>query len=198
MSDGLRERKKVETRQQLMYTAMRLFAERGFDQVTVPDIANEANVSPSTFFRYFNSKAGVAFGLAASRLAVLQRQLDARPPDQSALGVIYPFLCGLLAEVSDAADVFHAQQELVERYPPIAAEQGGVFRAAQKLMAVALAAESQTRTTVESEMIASTAADAYFVTLRVWHVHGGDLLDIFDACWLLVEHLAEAQPERRG
>jgi AcrR family transcriptional regulator len=198
VSDGLRERKKVETREQVMYTAMRLFAERGFDQVTVPDIAAEANVSPSTFFRYFISKPGVVFGLATSRLAVLQRQLDNRPPDHSALGVIHAFLCGLLAEVSDAADVFHTQQALVERYPAIAAEQGGVFRAAQTLMAASLAAESQTRTTVENEMIASVAADAYFVTLRVWYVHGGDLLDIFDACWLLVEHLAQAQPQQRG
>jgi AcrR family transcriptional regulator len=190
VSDGLRERKKIETRQQLMYTAMRLFAERGFDEVTVPDIAAEANVSPSTFFRYFVSKPGVVFGQAAVRLAVLQRQLNSRRPDQSALGVMYAFFRELMENLDDAADVFHTQQELVGRYPPIAAEQVAVFRAAQTMMAAALAAESHTRTTVENEMIASAATDAYFVTLRVWHTHGGDPGDIFDACWLLVARLA--------
>jgi len=190
VSDGLRERKKIQTRQQLMYTAMRLFAEHGYDEVSVPAIAAEANVSPSTFFRYFVSKAGVVFGQSSSRLAVLHRQLDDRAPGQPALDVMYIFVRELLAEIADAADVFHTQQELVGRYPPIAAEQAGVFRAAQTMMAAALAAESPTRTTVENEMIASSAADAYFVTLRAWHVHGGDLVDIFDACWLLVERLA--------
>lgn len=190
MSDGLRERKKTETRQQLMYVAMRLFAERGFDEVSVPEIAAEANVSPSTFFRYFISKAGVVFGQAASRLAALQRLLDERQPDTPALSVVHTFIRELLTEVDDAADVFHTQQDLVARHPQIAAEQAGVFRAAQTMMAAALVSESSTRTAVESEMIASAAADAYFVTLRMWHRNGGDLTDIFDACWLLVERLA--------
>ena len=173
-----------------MYIAMRLFAERGFDEVTVPDIAAEANVSPSTFFRYFTSKAGVVFGQASSRLSALHRQLDARPPGTPALGVAYTFLRELLVEINDDPDVFHTQQELIKRYPPLAAEQASVFRAAQALMAEALAADSRTKTAVESEMIASAAADAYFVTLRVWHEHGGDLVPIFDACWQLVERLA--------
>jgi AcrR family transcriptional regulator len=190
VTDGLRERKKLETRQQLMYIAMRLFAERGFDAVTVPDIAAEANVSPSTFFRYFTSKAGVVFGLATSRLAVLQGQLDDRPADTPALTVAHTFLHGLLSEIDAAADVFHTQQELVERYPPIAAEQAGVFRAAQAMMATALAADMKKKTVLECEMIASAAADAYFVTLRAWHRHGGNLADNFEACWLLVERLA--------
>ncbi|MDF2695857.1 MAG: TetR family transcriptional regulator [Labilithrix sp.] len=53
---GLRERKKRETRRQLSEIALTLFAERGFDQVKVADVAAAANVSEKTVFNYFPTK----------------------------------------------------------------------------------------------------------------------------------------------
>src|SRR5919197_4563042 len=59
---GLRERKKQRTRQLLADTARRLFSERGFENVSIAEIARVADVSQATVFNYFPTKEDLVYG----------------------------------------------------------------------------------------------------------------------------------------
>ncbi|HEX4703601.1 MAG TPA: TetR family transcriptional regulator, partial [Pseudonocardiaceae bacterium] len=75
---GLRERKKAKTRAAIRQHAMRLFQEQGFADTTVDQIADAAEVSPSTFFRYFPTKEDVV--LADDYDAQMVEAFRAQPP----------------------------------------------------------------------------------------------------------------------
>src|SRR5436309_4426840 len=79
---GLRERKKQKTRAQLTDAAFRLFGERGFDGTTIEDIVEQVEVSPRTFFRYFDSKEDVVIGFFDDMGLELRDMLDAQPAEE--------------------------------------------------------------------------------------------------------------------
>jgi len=74
---GLRERKKQKTRSAIQREAMRLFQEQGYDATTVEQIAEAAEISQSTFFRYFPTKEDVV--LLDDYDPIIARLVAARP-----------------------------------------------------------------------------------------------------------------------
>ena len=84
-----RARKLQRTRSLLTRSALGLFAERGFDQVTVTDIANLADLDPSTFFRHFRSKEAVLFTDMDMYVTRIRHLIDQRPIDEPILDTLH-------------------------------------------------------------------------------------------------------------
>lgn len=85
---GLREQKKQRTADELRRVALELFGARGFDAVTVDDIVSAAEVSKTTFYRYFASKDDLLLGTANDRFEMMRSALHERPPDEPALDAV--------------------------------------------------------------------------------------------------------------
>lgn len=67
---GLRERKKLKTRESIQRTALRLFEKQGYEETTIEEIAAAAEISPSTFFNYFPTKEDVVLFDAYDPMAI--------------------------------------------------------------------------------------------------------------------------------
>jgi AcrR family transcriptional regulator len=103
---GLRERKKQRTRQLISETARRLFSERGFEQVSVAEIAREADVSEQTVFNYFPSKEDLVYSGLETFEDQLLSAIRERPPGQTVIAAFGEFILeprGLLAANDDTA-----------------------------------------------------------------------------------------------
>ena len=104
---GLRERKKAQTRQLIADTAWRLFADRGFERVTVAEVAREAQVAVATVFNYFPTKEDLFFFRLEAFGADLVEAVASRSAGEPALVAFRRQLLGaggLLAQVETGDD----------------------------------------------------------------------------------------------
>jgi len=85
---GLRERRKIRIRERIAATAHRLFLERGFDRVSITDVAREAEVSRRTLFAYFPTKEDLVLQRFADHEDELARAVRARREDQAPLEAV--------------------------------------------------------------------------------------------------------------
>src|ERR1700716_343970 len=92
---GLRERKKQRTRETIARAAHELFAERGYHETTLPDIAGAADVSTRTIFAYFPSKEDILFSDFAAMKEALAQALAERPEGEDALETVRTFILSL-------------------------------------------------------------------------------------------------------
>ncbi|ORV60185.1 hypothetical protein AWC03_12140 [Mycobacterium europaeum] len=95
---SLRERKRRQTRQELIGAAMRLFGEKGYEQTTVAEIASTAGVSTKTFFNYFASKDEVLFPHLARRIETAVALIEQRGSDDRMADVLVAAMQHMLAD----------------------------------------------------------------------------------------------------
>src|SRR5947199_10349596 len=118
---GLRERRKKLTAAELEAAALRLFGERGFDAVTVDDIAAEADVSRRTFFRYFASKEDVLLADHFVQLARLRAAIAARPADRPVLTALRNALLSMTTNFEERREMVILRGRLMRETPSLQA-----------------------------------------------------------------------------
>ena len=117
---GLRERKKIKTRQTIRREAFRLFDANGYAATTVEQIADAAEVSPSTFFRYFPSKESLL--LADDLDPLVLAAFKAQPPELSPSQAIRRAYKDVLAHLSEEQLEFeNTRQRLIFSIPELKA-----------------------------------------------------------------------------
>ena len=128
---GLRERKKLRTRQLIADTAMRMFAERGFDAVPVTAVARAAEVSEATVFNYFPTKEDLVYrGMEAFEGELLAAVRD-RPAGETIVAAFGQFVLqprGFLAEPDeDAVRYLIAVANMIAASPALLARERDIL-----------------------------------------------------------------------
>nr|WP_205861529.1 TetR/AcrR family transcriptional regulator [Planosporangium flavigriseum] len=116
---GLRERKKVATRQALHEAAVRLAVERGLDNVTVEAIADAVDVSRRTFSNYFEGKDDAVLYGYEQRLRTLLDLLRARPAEESSWTALRQAFHGLHPQLSEPDSQWVAEIQLMRQHPSL-------------------------------------------------------------------------------
>ena len=128
---GLRERKKQRTRQHLADTARTLFAERGFERVTVAEIAAAAEVSEATVFNYFPRKEDLVYGRMEEFEEELLRTIRERRPGESVLEAFRGFVLEprgfLAAKDEQAANELLKVSRMIAASPALLAREREIF-----------------------------------------------------------------------
>ena len=135
---GLRERKKARTRASLREHALRLFREKGYQNTTVEQIAAAAEVSPSTFFRYFPTKEDLVLqdDMDTRLIAALEQQ----PPGLGSIAAVRAATRQVLASYSGAdLDIIRETTQLTMTVPEIRARAFDEFARTITVMAEAVA-----------------------------------------------------------
>ncbi|GAA3220305.1 TetR/AcrR family transcriptional regulator [Dactylosporangium siamense] len=144
---GLRERKKLETRRVLWQAAVRLFDERGYDQVSIAEIAAAANVSKMTVFNYYATKEDLVFGPMEEHIEDFARVILTRPPGTGVVAALREHFLELLANrdpVSGLNDLpqIRALQLLMLRTPTLQPRARMFFHRSEEAITAALRKET--------------------------------------------------------
>jgi AcrR family transcriptional regulator len=138
---GLRERKKLRTRATIRDQAMRLFAEKGYGETTIEQIAEAADISPSTFFRYFPSKEQLV--LVDDYDPIMIREFLNQPADLPVLTALRRSMEHVFNSMSpELLERETARQHLIRTVPELRAAQLDELQKTIALLAEGIAARA--------------------------------------------------------
>lgn len=138
---GRRERKKAATRQAIADAALLLFLERGYDRVSVKDVAEEADVSTTTVFKHFPSKEALVFDEDAERERALVALVRDRAPGRSITGALREGILPIMRPSGPPGVSLAEFIELVRSTPALREYAGRMWMRHEAALARAIAEE---------------------------------------------------------
>ncbi|MCC5575421.1 TetR family transcriptional regulator [Microtetraspora sp. AC03309] len=137
---GRRERKKMQTREALRQAALRLFLEHGYDNVTVAQIAEEADTAVTTVFAYFpDGKESLIFDDGVERAEGLVAAVRNRPPGEAILRALRAYLATRGPFTTDPSPELRRTTELIMNTPALRGYQRKLWTRCHDMLAQAIA-----------------------------------------------------------
>jgi AcrR family transcriptional regulator len=190
---GLRERKKARTREAITTAAIDLFEKQGYDETTVEEIAAAADVSPRTFFRYFDSKVDVIFSHDEDREDIYAA-FAARPAHESVIEAVHQVLKQKIAhEFADGDDDLMLRlHQVAFRTPSLRAMSREHMQEEQGDIAAAFAQRLGTAPdALEPRLLATTIGGTMSTVFETWAAHANPtretLLALIDEAFAVLE-----------
>jgi AcrR family transcriptional regulator len=178
---GRRQRRAAETRVRLFRCALRLFAERGFPNVTVEDITEAADVGKGTFFNYFESKDHVLGVMAEIQLGKVRESVTlAESGKQTIRSVLHRLFLRVAEEPGRSPDLARA---LISSFLASEGVRGLIernFSEGRKMIAQVVAAgqkHGEIDPRLKKEKVALQLQQAFMGTLLLWSLQGQPALE---------------------
>ena len=159
---GLRERKKQQTRDKIARVALELFAERGYDQTTVAEIADAADVSTRTIFAYFESKEDILFCDEPAFYESLKEALDTRPAGVTTVDALREYLRGAVSQ----DDSMKLRKKIVGEAKSLRLAERARFAQAEELLAESIARDLDSGPGDIRPAVVAASMTAAFTTMR--------------------------------
>ena len=171
-----RDRKKLQTRDELIFQATRLFDAQGFDAVTTEQIAEAADVSQRTFFRHFPSKEAVLYADTDVLREQMRAAFDARPIDEAITLSVTHAMMAITNDYPNDRDLRYLQARLGSTSAALSAYARAVVQASWEHELTTAIAERLSVDPLEDahpEILAGAAFSALRAATRQWFSNDG-------------------------
>ncbi|WP_031094658.1 MULTISPECIES: TetR family transcriptional regulator [unclassified Streptomyces] len=187
---GLRERKKIKTREAIRAATYALIEEQGYDATTIDQIADRAEVSPSTVFRYFPTKEDIV--LTDEYDPLMLEELRARPAGESWTDSVRHVMHRAIdAMMAEDPDVVRVRAHLAVQVPAVRSRMAESMSETGRLLRVALAERSGLAAdSLEVRVYATALVGGLMEANLCWAENGfqEDLRDMLDRALDVLEH----------
>lgn len=161
---GLRERKRARTRRAIARAALELFDRQGFQDTTIAQVAEAADVSPRTVSSYFPHKEDLAFPDSEEAFADLDRRLRERPPDESATDALRNWIEAWLSDHAERDQERRMRRAVIARDEGLRAYEHRFMVRIQDALAEAIARDlGVTPRQLEPRMAAAATLTVFYL-----------------------------------